>query len=47
MLLQFTDLIAFEKSEIKVTKRIPLLSKETNENKLYLKTKKIKSGHFF
>ena len=42
-----SKLIAFEKSEIQVTKRIPLLSKETNENKLYLKTKKIKSGHFF
>ena len=28
-------------------KRVPLLSKETVENKSYIKTKKDKSGHFF
>ena len=38
---------AFENSGIKVMKRVPLLSKETVENKSYIKTKKDKSGHFF
>ena len=38
---------AFENSGIKVIKRVPLLSKETVENKSYIKTKKDKSGHFF
>ncbi len=37
----------FEKEKIRVIKRVPLLSKETKENKLYLKTKKDKSGHLF
>ena len=42
-----TKINAFENSGIKVMKRVPLLSKETVENKSYIKTKKDKSGHFF
>ena len=42
-----SKITAFEKSGIKVVKRLPILSKETKENKLYIKTKKDKSGHFF
>ena len=38
---------AFQKSGIEVVKRVPILSKETKENKSYLKTKKEKSGHLF
>ena len=42
-----SKITAFEDSGIKVVKRLPILSKETKENKLYIKTKKDKSGHFF
>ena len=42
-----SKITAFEDSGIKVVKRLPILSKKTNENKLYIKTKKDKSGHFF
>ena len=42
-----SKITAFENSGIKVVKRLPILSKETKENKLYIKTKKDKSGHFF
>lgn len=41
-----SKITAFENSGIKVIKRVPLLSKETVENKSYIKTKKDKSGHF-